>query len=146
MDIALIEQPDVSFDIEMDGPDLLADDGICTAVILSLFLDARANADDPLPDPQDPNLRGSWMDSYPQVPGDLQGSKLWLLGKSKELPSVLTDAQDYELAALQWLIDDGWATQISVTATNPDEGVLDIEAEIMEPGSVQATPFTFGNV
>lgn len=145
-DIALVQQADGSFDIEPDGPDLLADDGLCTPIILSLFSDRRANADDPLPDPSDPNLRGWFIDSFPLVPGDLSGSKLWLLDRSKELQSVLNDAQDYEAEALQWVIDDGWATAIDPVATNPEEGVLQIAVAVTEPASDTPSNFTFGNV
>ena len=37
-------------DATVEGHDLALEDGLATAVILSLFLDARARADDALPD------------------------------------------------------------------------------------------------
>ena len=37
-------------DAAVEGHDLALEDGLATAVILSLFLDARARADDTLPD------------------------------------------------------------------------------------------------
>lgn len=143
-DIALVELPDGSFDMQMDGADLLADDGLYTPIVLSLFSDARANADDALPDPADPNLRGWFADSYPQAPGDRWGSKLWLLGKAKQLQGSLDDAQDYEAAALQWIQDDGWATAIAVTATN-DQGALSLQAAIAVPAQDIPILFAFGN-
>ena len=57
------------FDLVLAGTspdrDLQGDDGLFTAVIISLFTDRRANADDPLPDERIcalPDPRGWWGD------------------------------------------------------------------------------------
>lgn len=85
--------------------DLEADDGLETAVLLSLYTDRRAEPNDALPD-GGTDRRGWWADAVPVVSGDLFGSRLWLLSRSKQTPDVLARAEEYALEALQWLLDD----------------------------------------
>jgi phage gp46-like protein len=99
-----------------DGIDLLADNGLETAVFLSLFLDRRANADDEIPDgTTDP--RGWWADEHADVPGDLIGSRRWLLDRSKRSGETAKRLQHYDTEALAWLIEDGVAESVTVTVT-----------------------------
>lgn len=107
-------------DAAIQGGDLGKDDSLETAVILSLFLDARARDDDVLPDEAHGDRRGWWADSVvPAAERDRTGSRLWLLGREKVLPEVLRRARDYAVEALQWLIDDGIASAVDVRAFVP---------------------------
>jgi len=100
-----------------DIQDLESDEGLETAIIISLFTDRRALSDDPLPDPNSIDRRGWWGDLVsPAVEGDQIGSKLWLLERSKTLESVLQRAQEYAQESLQWLIDDQVAAKVAVSA------------------------------
>lgn len=114
-------------DFVLSGNDLQTDDGLRTALVLSLFTDRRAEDGDTLPDGET-NRRGWWADSPEAAPiaeGDKFGSRLWLLARSKETPDILARAEDYTREALQWLIDDRVATSIAVAATflSPMRGV-----------------------
>lgn len=129
-DIAIVWQQ-THGDIALDGADLLADDGLETAVILSLLLDRRAEADDNLPDNVDP--RGWWGDSYAEVQGDQVGSRLWLLNREKQLPSVANLVQEYAAEALQWLVDDGVASAVDTTATWVEPGMCALSVAIHRP-------------
>lgn len=142
-DIALVWQG-THGDIAVDGTDLLADDGLDTAVMLSLFLDRRATDDDNLPDDMDP--RGWWGDSFAEVQGDAVGSRLWLLGREKQLPSVANRVQEYAAEALQWLVDDGVASTVETQATWVAPGMCALTVTIYRPNT--KTPFTrqFQNV
>lgn len=100
-------------DLSLVGDDLATDEGLNTAVILSLFCDARAAAGEVEPG-TDP--RGWWGDTFAAVAGDATGSKLWLLGREKQLPAVLQRAKGYAEDALAWLITDGVAASVNVTA------------------------------
>lgn len=83
------------------------------AVIVSLFTWRRANADDKLP----ADLRmGWWGDTFPTVPNDRIGSRLWLLGRSKLLPETVNQAKEYATEALQWLVVDGVVARVDVEA------------------------------
>lgn len=111
-----------NFDVErlvgdwllVDG-DLASDDGLYTAVIISLLTDALAPVDAQLPDGSN-DRRGWWGDAYSDVPGDSTGSLLWLLDPSKQLASAVQAAKDYVAAALQWMNDDGVIDQVVTDA------------------------------
>lgn len=83
------------------------------AVVISLFTWRRASPDDTLPG----DMRmGWWGDSFPTVPGDRIGSKLWLLTRSKLVPETVLLAREYAQESLQWLVDDGVAARVDVEA------------------------------
>lgn len=117
-----------AFDIALDGADLARDDGLRTAVILSLFLDRRADAND-VRDGED--RRGSWMDQYLGSDGDRLGSRLWLLAREKETAATLNRARTYAQEALAWMIDDAIAQRIEVDAEWMRSGVLGLRVEIV---------------
>jgi phage gp46-like protein len=113
----------------LEGPGLKKEDGLETAVILSLFTDRRAKPGDKLPSAAT-DLRGWWGDSFPQVRGDQIGSRLWLLARSKQLTEVLNSARDYARESLLWLIEDGIARAVKVDAEIVRTGVLGLAIEI----------------
>lgn len=119
-------------DYAMNGFLLAADDGLATAVIISLWTDRQANADDALPAGTD--RRGWWGDELSATPGDKIGSRLWLNDSAKQLASVLVQDRTYAIEALQWLIDDGVASAVDVVASNPRTGVRALAVAITRPG------------
>ena len=126
-------------DCGMEAGDLVAEGSLRTAVILSLFLDRRADDDDILPNGSD-DRRGWWADTVAPMTdygigggsasGDHIGSRLWLLSREKQLAGVLERARHYAEEALTWLVEDGVATAIQVTATNPRQGWLVLEVTV----------------
>jgi len=82
------------------------------AIFISLFSWRRAEDGD-LPGEED--QRGWWGDSFPSFANDLTGSRLYLLQRRTITQQTLRDAKDYADEALQWLVDDGHAAQVSVT-------------------------------
>ena len=120
-------------DFALDQLGLVEDAGLDTAVILSLFVDRRANDDDVLPgDPSD--KRGWWADAFPVAPNDRVGSRLWLLSREKQLQSVLNRAQEYAQEALQWMLDDGVANSVVCNAQIIRNGLLGLSIAITPPG------------
>lgn len=113
---------------------LATDDGLETAVVVSLFSDRRAAPDDPLPG-HDDDRRGWWGDAWPEIPGDRIGSRLWLLSREKQTPAALARAQQYAAEALAWLVDDGVASAVNVVARIPRDGVLGLEIAIDRPAN-----------
>ena len=118
------------FDLPVRKGDLVGDDSLGTEIMVSLFTDVRAEKDE-LP-PEYSDLRGWWADALLSMQGDEQGtgSKLWLLRRQKQLESVLVQAEAYARSALQWLIDEGLAGAVSVTAENPAQGTLALTVSI----------------
>jgi phage gp46-like protein len=119
-------------DWQLATPGLAVEDGLQSAVIISLFTDHLADPDDLLPSGDD--RRGWWGDTYADIAGDRIGSKLWLLSREKVLPAVLPRAEQYALDALQWLIDDGIAAGVLVTAEIIGSDTLGLAVEIDRPG------------
>lgn len=114
------------------GPGFEEDDGLETAVIISLFTDRRAEIDDQI---SGDNRRGWWGDLLTEVEGDRIGSRLWLLAREKQLPNVLSKAREYAEEALQWLIEDGIASAVGVEAEIIRTGVLGLAIEIVRTGA-----------
>ncbi|MGV8870620.1 MAG: phage GP46 family protein [Janthinobacterium svalbardensis] len=123
-------------DYAMNGLLLADDDGLATAVIISLWTDRQANADDALPAGSD--RRGWWGDELSSPLGDKIGSRLWLNDNAKQLASVLVQDRAYAIEALQWLIDDGVASAVDVVASNPRAGVRALNIAISRPGRAVA--------
>lgn len=120
---------------------LATDDGLETAVILSLFTDARAQDEDVLPAGQ-ADRRGWWADAFPVMPGDRFGSRLWLLRASKQLQQSLNEARQYAEEGLAWLVEDGAASKIEVDTFIARDEVMGMHVRIFRPdGSV--TPIRF---
>ena len=114
-DIALAPMSSGGYDIQLAGHDLAAENGLRTAVLVSLFSDRLATADDAIPDGTD-NRRGWWADAWPEIPDDLTGSRLWLLAREKQTAETAERAREYAAEALQWMVDDGVARAVDVTA------------------------------
>lgn len=102
---------------------LASGDDLTTAVLISLFTDRVAQIGDPIPDNQsDP--RGWWGDN--QAGGNTVpiGSRLWLITREKQTQETLNRAVTYSQEALQWMIDDGVAASVIVTAEWQRPGFL----------------------
>jgi phage gp46-like protein len=100
-------------DFSLEAGDYLHEDGMRTAIFLSLWTDRLAEAGDVLPD-AGTDRRGYWADAVPVVAGDRYGSRLWLLRRSKRDGPTLARAQAYAREALQWLVEDGVASAVEV--------------------------------
>lgn len=124
---------DFAGDWQVSGASLDEDDGLETAVVISLFTDRLADEGDAIPGGSG-HRRGWWGDAYADVAGDRIGSRLWLLSREKQLQEVLVRAEQYSREALQWLIDDGVARAVSVSAEIVRSGVLGLAVEITRAG------------
>ena len=117
-------------DICVVGADLLAEDGLDTAILISLFTDARVREDE-LP-PGHTWRRGWWGDDVEDEP-DITGSKLWVLRREKATQEVLVRARGYIREALAWMLRDGVAVALNVDTAYSAPGVMQIFIEIVEP-------------
>lgn len=125
IDIKTVYIPEtMRFDWEIVSGDIAADDDLETSVILSLFTDRRADSTDEIAPGEDP--RGWWGDSFPEVAGDVQGSRLWLLTRAKDVPETYARAREYALEALRWMVEDGLARAVEVEVERVRAEVLGI--------------------
>ena len=142
MDIAIAwDSANFRGDWTVTPGDLAADPGgLRSAVLLSLFTD-RVASSDYLPPPGELfTRRGWWADTYEPSP---IGSRLWQLNRSKKADSRLfaAEAQDMCREALQWLVDDGVVSAVTVDVGWITPQTLGIVVTISKPG--QAKPETF---
>ncbi len=123
MDLALafsVESDTCDF-VQLANGDLALDDGLYTAVLVSLLTDAAALPDDVIPD-RTTNRRGTWMD-IPLASASISktkrplGSRLWQLDRAKATQETRLRAQEYATEALQWMIDDNLCQKITAVAT-----------------------------
>lgn len=134
-DLALRYSPELGgFDLVLDTVtgDLVMDDGLTTAVILSLFTDRRALPGDAgLPSASD--RRGWWGDALtPEAP---LGSRLWLLAREKTTAETAARVRTYVREALEWMLRAGVATRLTVTAEAfPADGRVEVAVAIDAPG------------
>lgn len=84
------------------------------AVAISLLSWRRARDSDPVPEGAE--RHGWWAD--PEF-----GSRLWLVARSKTLPTTPRDAQDYAQEALAWMVAEGIASRVTVTAERMRSGL-----------------------
>ncbi len=117
--------------------DIAMDASLETAVIISLFTDARAGDDDELP-AGEKNPRGWWGDDLNDIPGDITGSKLWLLCREKQQTRVVKRAEEYARVALAWLVEDGLASKVVVEGSIPRAGWLGLSITIHRPSRKEA--------
>ena len=120
-------------------------DPLVRAVIISLFTWRRAHDDDVLPNAGMSRM-GWWGDSFPPVANDRIGSRLWLLARSKLTDSTAQQAQDYAEEALQWLIDDGVAARVDVSATRRGISTLALTCTVVNRSGAVMARLQFANL
>jgi len=133
MDLGLffnLEESETSpvFDLSLSDGELESDEGIRTAVIASLGTDRRALDSDNIPDGTD-NPRG-WFADYLLDNNDREGSRLWLLSRSKQTTATSSAAEDYVKESLAWMLIDGVASAVAVSASWYRTGFLKIDLSI----------------
>lgn len=134
-DIAILWSNDsFSGDIALDDGRLATDDGLRTAMLISLFTDARARADDPLP-ADGGDRRGWWGNAFKgddNAPEEL-GSRLWLLDREKLTDRNVERGRAYAAEALAWLKRAGIVSELLVEAVRVANQALGIKVTVSRP-------------
>lgn len=121
-------------DLVISGLDLARDDGLETAVIISLFTDRRATSEQIPPELPQEDLRGYWGDLTEGTDAaSVTGSLLWLLAREKQLPATLSRAEQYCREALQWMVDDLIATRVEASAEYVGREIMLLTVDIFRP-------------
>lgn len=102
-------------------------DDLPRAVLISLFTNRRANADDDLPTP---TKQGWWGDTYAPINNDKIGSRLWLLNRSTLTAQTVLKAQEYATEALAWLVNDKVANNVQINTERLDLTSLALQIQI----------------
>lgn len=140
-DLALTDVNGPCPDLQLVDGDYLQDDGLETAVLISLFTDRYVESED-LP----PNIfvnQGWWADRIDENETDRTGSRIWVFNRTgkinNETRNGLVDACK---EALQWMIDLGIASRIEVTGTLVVGERIDLDIQIFKPEG-DDIPFEF---
>lgn len=129
----------MEFDLSISDGDIDMDEGLESAVFISLFTDMRARIDDSF---DNNDRRGWWGDQTLPVTGDQIGSRLWLLNRSKSTLENIRLAKIYVEEALKWLVDDGVAKKVEAIAERagqPGNDRLYMSAKIYKSDSTDVT-------
>ncbi len=123
------------FDLSILNWDFETDDGLESAILISLFSEARVGVDELREG--ETELKGFWADQIVPSEERSTGSKLWLLDRGKATDEALEQARDYCIEALQWLVDDGIASSVDAEATYlaRRRDTMQIEIQITRPDS-----------
>jgi len=124
MDIAL-KLTDSGADLAIEDGDLALDAGLRTAVLVSLFSDARIPSPEELPYGET-NPRGWWADTFENA---RTGSLLWTIERAKITTETINTIRDSIETALAWLLEGGIVDDVQVTVTrlNTDSLIARIE-------------------
>jgi phage gp46-like protein len=142
-DIAIIWDNDrFGGDLAIRRGALLTDEGLRTAILISLFSDARARPSDVLPE-AGADRRGWWGDGFAETEGEGLGSLLWLLIREKNVPSVVARAREAALASLAWLTDAAIVSALDVTAEAQGFDRLAIGVSLARPDGPQRLQYDF---
>lgn len=125
-------------DLLLEGSDLASGHELESAVIMSLFTNRRAEADDVLPSAF-ADRQGFWGDQFPTREGDKMGSRLWLLSAEKQTNETRLRALEYAAEALQWLIDDRVASEVRIQAEYVRQHFLGLRVEILHGNGVSTS-------
>lgn len=125
--------------LEIKQNDLGRDNGLETALLVSLFTDRRATIEQVrAAGLDDSDLRGWWGDAEAEEP---IGSLLWLLGRTKMTAQTLAQARDYALQAWQWLIRDGAASAIDAIVERTGTEEIAISVRVRRPQAAEDVNF-----
>ena len=124
-------------DVRRAGADLATDQGLKTAIVISLFTDARADDDDALPAGES-DRRGWWGDllapNAANGKADRIGSRRWLYAREKQTAATARKVREADHDALSWLVDDGIAASVAVETEWTGRGILAERIRIARPG------------
>ena len=139
-DIKLIEQSNLAYDVEFENGDFKIDDGLETALIVSLLSDRRADESQIF----QPELRRGWIgDLVATLPGYKFGSHIWLSEQSRLTQETLTTIQDASEKSLDWMLSIGLILNVEAKASIvvKDSTVLLIVSVTSPDGSVSKKAF-----
>jgi len=122
IDIVLEKPENVDYyDFAIENGDFKSTDGLDPAILMSLLIDARADASE-VPEP---SLRRGWIGNEQNEDEDYQvGSKLWLLDQARANQQSLNKGIDAIQNGLAWMIEDQLIKGLRVDGTLVQENIL----------------------
>jgi len=127
-------------DIVIENGDLKPDNTLITPAFISMFSDKRVTLEELPPGLDD--RRGWWADLISEPLEDQIGSRLWTLDRSKILDSTPAELENIMSEALNWMLEDGIAQRVVVTAARNGLNEVTGTARVFRPDG-EEIPFKF---
>lgn len=127
-------------DLAIENGDLKVDNGLETAVMISLYTDRFVPTEE-LPR-NETDRKGWWGDQISEFVEDRIGSRLWAVQREGVSRATVVKIEDAVKEALQWMIDDGVAESVTVSGSIISSSEIDFLAEIVRPKG-DNIPFRF---
>jgi phage gp46-like protein len=125
-------------DLVIEDGDLKADNGLETASLISLFSDRRVSFEE-LPAGETDRM-GWWADLVSEPEDDLIGSRLWLLERfGKIISSTPVQMEAMLKEAFDWMLEDGIAQVVNVSAERNGQNEVKGSVEIFRPDDKNST-------
>jgi len=124
-------QPDENgiYDLVVEDSQFASSDGFETAVVTSLYTDARAPE---VQVPEASNRRG-WVGNALDISRGLElGGLLWLLSQKRMTDETLNLARSYSKDSFQWMLTDNVAQNIDIQVTQTDKREIKIAVSITD--------------
>ena len=102
--------------------------GLETAIVVSLFSNARA----PASQIETPTKRGGWVGNIlTSDTGRQVGSRLWTFDQSRLTPDIMNQVSVAAQESLSWMVEDGLAKTVNAQATKVAERKVTIDVQIV---------------
>jgi phage gp46-like protein len=124
---------EINLAYKADGSGLKMDAGLESAVLISLHTDMRVGEGE-IPDGET-SQRGWWGDEFLENQGDTIGSRLWTFERGKLNTQIAQAIGVRASQSLQWLIEDGVASDVSVQSSR-DEQCVKLDIKITRPNKL----------
>lgn len=140
-DVGFFDVGEACPDMIIENGDLKADNGLETATLISFFSNKRVRFEE-LP-PGHIDRQGWWADLISEPQDDEIGSKLWRLEAiGKVTTRTIVELENNIKDALEWMLEDGIAGKIIVTALRTSTNEITGMATIIKPKG-DDIPFKF---
>lgn len=140
IDVVLNENPkddEVLYDLQLSPEgDFVSSDQLDTAILVSMFTDARAAAYEIVR----PALRRGWVGDLELDDEESHGSKLWLLEQERLTPVIVTKAADILKSCLAWMVTDRIASSVATRGFIEGQTAM-LQLDIRKPNSRTETRF-----
>jgi phage gp46-like protein len=125
--------------LDPDTADFAVEQGMASALFISLFSDGRARDDQRA----DPMLRRGWTgDTMAETAGDRHGSMLWLYEQHRNTDTIAAQYRFAAEASLYWLVTERLLASVSaVVLRDPATRrfYLGIDAKVPSGGAISQT-------
>ena len=132
-DVKLEKDADGVFDLVEENGDIASVDGLETAIITSLFTDARTSSGEV---PAAYNRRG-FSGNLLRIDDDYElGSELWVLDQARLDQKTENRAKDFTYKCLLWMISIGLVESIEVSVVKQDVRGVFIGIELFKASNL----------